>query len=411
MPFSRSTALFLALTALTLAARGATAQSFDPVTFDFSRGTQDWLPFYVIGEQEDTSHYVIEDLGIGIGPNSSGVFGFWGTDDPIDGGRFIGGTIVDVEWVVTSSAESPEDVPDFRLRLTANDGSSTQDYLIQDAFFMDSHPSGTVPTGLMSKTFRTLHWVPNSVVNNLPPLSRPGYFAAFDVLEFKGNNPARFANATILESVNFSSFEPNPAGGTETVLENFLNSSSGRAGWDQSERDIAGIPVRHRTSDEFGIGIQTMGVATSSEISFGWWFLNRAFLVEPDSIYRIEWTVQTIAEDGLSESADAVNTRLRVQDSHLDFVASAITGALPDSEDITNNPSPNGTSFVAYMAFPEALVGERMNVFFDVWQDNRQDRRSDITMYLREFRVIRENAPDRDTKTQLSSWTVEETAP
>ena len=328
-------------------------------------------------------------------------FGYYETDKPTSDTIALNGNILVADWVVGTSADNPENVPDFRLRLSAKDGTYTQAYLIQDAFTSDGHESPTVPAAGEPKTYRTLSYIPQSARNGVPSEESDGFVAALDILEFKGTNDARLGESVFLEAVAVQVLQPNSFGGGPPIfiLNRDLGQDAERDRWTASGDDVGGQQVEH-IADSRGIGIRTfgelgedpIGTPFDTDFYFGWWGLEDAFTAEAGKFYRVNWVVEVDSPDSDTDDVqEVVPSRLRIQNDKLDYVATAVAGA-NILGDVTNNPDSAGKEFFTWLTFPEGLDGEPVDLFFDVWQ-SEEDLPEGTTIILKQVQIKDFNAP------------------
>lgn len=375
----------LAICAVTMASMAYAGNQFQD-SWDMPEET--WEFTTIVGDG-DSFTTATTPTSFNITVNEFDAFGFYESDDLADTTPPLQSTnILGVEWTYTSDAENAEDVPEVRFRMTARDGSYTQLYVLQDAYYQDGHESANVPTNGNSYTFQSFADVPQSILNGRPSADSDGYVLAFDVLSFNDSNPNRLGKTVALENVTAVSLTPGDIGTPDDTFDALLPND--QEGWMESDDELGGRTVEHIVN-EHGIGIRTDGPGQPSEetydFSFGWWVKPEAFTLNPNKIYRVKLVVKLEGSDDESGPEDAVPTRLRFSDSNLDFSASVRVGSLQNG-DMDNNPTPEGRTYFAWIAFPPELAEAEVpiDIFWEVWQD-AQPIPEGSSMFLKELQI------------------------
>lgn len=318
-------------------------------------------------------------------------FGFYQSEDLAGGTPPLqSNNILGVRWTYTSDAQNAEDVPDVRLRMTARDGSFTQSYVMQDAFYQDGHSSPNVPTNERDYIFQSFADIPPFLVNGAPFAEADGYVLAFDVLSFNRTNANRLGKTLRLKKVEAFGLNPGDLGSPSNVLN--TNFGSDDQGWEISDTHIGGQEVVH-VRNERGLGIRTSGPGLpvpgdpiGYNFSYGWWTLKDAFTLKPNHVYRVHYIVSVDSNNGTGET-DAVPTRLRFSDPKLDFAATVSVGSNFFGE-TGGNPDNAGKSYVAWVSFPPelAVTETPITIYWEVWQD-AQPNPSGSSMFIKHLQI------------------------
>ncbi len=325
--------------------------------------------------------------------NETGAFGFYQTTDLVDEDTPLESlNILGVKWHLTTDAENPEDVPEFRLRATAGDASFTQTYVLQDAFANDDHDSENIPLAGKDYVFQSFTDVPPFIVNGFPTEDVDGLAVAFDVMSFVTENVGRIGKYIGLKEVEAVSYTPGSLKGPELVYNESLG--NGSIDWEMSDTMLGGYDIEHLRTEK-GLGIRTFGPAGPDTVnpdqfnfSFGWWEKADVFTLEPGKIYRVKFVATLDSVDGEDSELDAIPTRLRFADENLDFTATVELGANFAGE-TEGNPSGESQNFFAWVAFPPELAEENasISVYWDVWQD-LQPVDEGVSIFLKNLQIF-----------------------
>ena len=383
--------LMLAMLATPLAAQPP------QLSWDFDLPDARWNFTKIMGPSDAFTTEARAD-GFAISPNHYDSFGFYETPVGHSSPPLHAANILAVRWVIGTSAASPEDVPDFRLRMTARDGSFTQTYIVQDAFKNDGHLSSVTPVSGRDLVFQTYTDVPASAVNGR---GGDGFALAFDVMSFSRESGQRLNEDVVLKHVEVRALTPGDLGTNEgNVYE--ADFRSGDDGWSRSDTTIGGHRVEH-TTHQNGIGIRTFGPGQGDPINdihsfnfpYGWWTRQNAFTMREGRVYRVKLTVRVDPNDGTTNLDRSVPTRLRFATPYHDYVAEVQLGSQPATGDTDGNPSFDGRTFFAWIATPPGLGDVPVDLYWEVWQD-LQPVPTGSSMILQDLEIKAWTAPDAE---------------